>query len=182
MTNSRIHQQDVDGCNYTMSILTKDLRITDWTHTEGNFDKYDMDWTATTDEGEKMCIMDENKDRRYGWKTICENGVKIRVKDYDKPQYLTSYPSQMFNFEKYEFLMEKRNETGAEIAYTAGYLDGVWMFDLATLPRDLIYKPIKEGGWKIMVWVEETTMDGYSVKKLQPRFLIPNQYGDCYKR
>ena len=177
--DSKVHQQDVDGCDDVMCVLEKRLRIVACSHTEGDFDRYDMDWTAITDEGSEMSIAVENKDRRWGWMYDDDGNAE---RDYDKPQYSSTYDSQMFNFEKYEYLMELRNKTGAEIGYTSDYLDGVWLFDLKTLPKEMIYKPAKEGGWKIMVLVREKTMDGRTEKKLQPRFLIPNQYGDFYKR
>lgn len=161
--------QDNDGCNYTMSVLQNYLNISNWTHTENEYEKYDMDWSANTTNDTLIHIMTENKDRRWKWK-YDEDGNAQR--DYDNPQFFTTYPSQMFNFEKYEFL----ETTDAEKCYTADYIDGVWLCDLSTLPKDKIYNE-----WKRMEWVRERTMDGRTRKILQPRFFIPNEFGTFYK-
>lgn len=183
---SEYHIQDIDGCDYTMSVIKSyDNRITSWSHTEGEYDKYDMDWTCDSKfEGRpEFYCQDENKDRRYGWKTdYDENGNKVRVKNYDRPQYLSTYSSQMFNYEKYEPMMERYEQTRQVPIYTAGYLDGVWICDLRKLPKDLIYKDRKDGGWRIYALIEERTMDGQSKKVWQPRFLIPNEYGRILKK
>lgn len=188
---SRISEQDFDGCVYTMNVLREQegimygnepMQIINCTHTEDEKAKYDMDWTGVIKGNIAVRCMDENKDRRWGWKTIIVNGKKEKVRDYSNPQYLSKYSSQMFNFDKYEPMMEKYNETGIRQYYTSGYLDGVILFDVVTLPKELIYKPIEEGGWKIMAWVDDVTMDGNSEKKLKPRFLIPNEYGHIYRK
>ena len=123
---SRIGEQDFDGCVYTMNVLREQegimygnepMQIINCTHTEDEKAKYDMDWTGVIKGKIAVLCMDENKDRRYGW----TNGER----DYSKPQYLATYSSQMFNFDKYEPMMEKYNETGIKQYYTAGYLDGV---------------------------------------------------------
>lgn len=175
---SSFHQQDIDGCEYTMSVLRGRLNIINWKHTEGDYDRYDMDMSAITiSTGELHHICDENKDRRYGWKYDDDGNASI---DYDKPQYISTYSSQMFNFEKYETMMDNYEQTGDWQGYTAGYLDGVILFDVATLPKDKIYTELKDGGWKVYKWIREKTMDGRTEKVLQPRFLIPNEYGTIY--
>lgn len=178
---SEYHIQDVDGCDYTMSIIMSyDNRITSWSHTEGEYDKYDMDWTCESKyEGRpEFYCQDENKDRRWGWK---KEGKKM-VRDYSKPQFLSSFSSQMFNYEKYEPMMERYKETGQVPIYTAGYQDGVWVCDLRKLPEDLIYKKEEEGGWKVKCSIKEQTMNADSSKKEQDRFLIPNDYGRILKK
>ena len=175
MTSS-FSQQDIDGCNYTMSIIMNyENRIISWTHTPGEFDKYDMDWLCESKyEGTpNYHCQDENKDRRWAWKI--ENGVAVR--DYDKPQYISSFSSQMFNYDKYEPMMERYKETGMKPIYTAGYQDGVWICDLRNLPTELIYKNEEEGGWKVKRPIRARTMDSDAPKKRQDRFLIPNNYG-----
>lgn len=166
---SEIHQQDIDGCNYTMSVLEGQIRISNWNHTKGEYDRYDMNWTGITDANIEITINDENKDRRWEWK----NGTR----DYDKPQFFSSFSSQMFNYEKYEQQMAIYEASGIQQCYTAGYQDGVWLCDLSTLPKDKIY-----ADWKITHWIKEKTMDGNSVKKKQDRFLIPNEYGTFFKK
>ena len=183
---SDIHKQDIDGCEYTMSVIMQnDNRVVSWSHTEGEFDKYDMDLTCRSKfEGRPtFSAIDENKDRRWGWKTITdENGEEISVIDYDNPQFTTSFSSQMFNYEKYEPMMEIYENDRKMPVYTVGYQDGVWVCDIRTLPKDLIYKDIKDGGWKKKVWIKKKTMDGKSKKVLQDRFLIPNEYGKIILR
>jgi hypothetical protein len=166
---NQFSEQDNDGCNYTMDVLCNYLNVTSWTHTENEYEKYDMDWSANTTNGEQIHIMTENKDRRWKWKYDEEGNAE---RDYDNPQFFTTYPSQMFNFEKYEYL----ETTDAEKCYTADYIDGVWLCDLSTLPKDKIY-----GEWKRMSKVRVATMDGRTEKVLQPRFFIPNEYGTFYK-
>lgn len=178
---SEYHIQDIDGCDYTMLvIMSYDNRITSWSHTEGEYDKYDMDWTCDSkfEGGPEFYCQDENKDRRYGWKN--EDGKMVR--DYGNPQYLSSFSSQMFNYEKYEPMMERYKQTGQVPIYTAGYQDGVWVCDLRKLPKEKIYTDVEDGGWRVKLSIKGQTMSASSSKREQYRFLIPNDYGIMLKK
>lgn len=178
---SSYHQQDVDGCDYTMSIINHyENRIISWTHTEGDFDKTDMVWECESKyEGVPNYIVSvENKDRRWKWVSgLTETGEKVMVQDKAQPQYISSFSSQMFNYEKYEPMMENYELTGEKPFYTADYQDCVWVCDLRKLPKDLIYKDEKKGGWAVELPIAKQTMNPYAKKKKQHRFLIPNNYG-----
>ena len=179
---SNIHQQDVDGCNYTMWVIGQyENRIITWSHTPNETDKYDMDWTCFDkyESGFTYEVQDENKDRRWGWKKEYNEdiGKWVSVRDYDKPQFLSSFSSQMFNYEKYEPMMALYEKTGQKPFYTAGYLDGIWICDLTQLPKDKIYTDEKDGGWRVVRYIEKLTMSGRSYKVPQYRFNIPNEYG-----
>lgn len=175
---SDIHQQDIDGCVYTMEVLNQyENRITDWEHTTGEYDKCDMFWTGITSSGETI-YADENKDRRWPWKTT-PDGRKVR--DYKHPQNYSKYPSQMFNFDKYEYLMNEYRTNGSIPLYTADYIDGVWLCNLSKLPEKLIYTDVEDGGWKSTASIAKTTMRN-TEKEEQERFYIPNNYGHFFKK
>ena len=45
------HRQDIEGCNYIMNVVSSYFPEVEWTHTEGEYDRYDMDWTMSTTGG-----------------------------------------------------------------------------------------------------------------------------------
>ena len=184
---STYHQQDIDGCDYTMSVIMQnENRILSWSHTPGEFDKYDMDWTCESqfEGGPDYHCQVENKDRRWPWKTeYDEDGNEISVQDYDQPKFTSSFSSQMFNYEKYEDMTERYPLTKQVPLYTAGYQDGVWVCDLRKLPKEKIYTDVEDGGWRVKKRIKKQTMNANANKISQYRFLIPNNYGKIlYKK
>lgn len=180
----RIHQQDVDGCNYTMSVINDfENRIDDWSHTTGTYDGYDMTWTCHRTDGREYKAQVENKDRRWKWKVITEPETKeeIMVQDLDSPQYLEDYPSQMLEVHKYENMMEMHRKTGISQIYTAGYQNGIWISDVTRYPKDKVNTYQKDGGWRVKVKIAETTMKAGSRMVERDRILVPNNWGKTLK-
>ena len=60
------HKVDVEGCEYAMSIINQyEHNIVNSTHTTGETDRYDIDWTLAN--GNKIIV--EHKDRRIKYNT-----------------------------------------------------------------------------------------------------------------
>lgn len=174
------NKQDNDGCFYTMDVLRNYINVVNCVHTVPDTCKYDLDMTGLTEHNEVFVAKDENKDRRWPWIKVVVNGDEVMVRDYDNPRFISSFSSQMFNYDKYEYLMDKSETEGTIPLYTASYMDAIWVCDLRTLPKDKIYTPVDKGGWGVLLPIAEQTMNPYAKKKDQPRFLIPNNYGTIY--
>lgn len=164
---NKYNDADIAGCKYTMEVLEQYAQNPiEWEHTSisrnDEYCKYDMDWTAVAHNGLTYHYAVENKDRRVNWKT------KV-------PQFYSTYPSVMFNIEKYKELMEISNTEGKIPLYTADYTDGVVVFDLRKFPTDCTE-----------IWKEKRNIGKNSVengeKIMQERMMIPKEYGKFYKK
>lgn len=177
------HNVDVAGCEDMMGVIMgHNNKIVNWTHTPGTFDSYDMDWTM--DNGTKWCV--EGKDRRINFKT-------------GKPQYIDTYKTVMFNYEKYFNLMKNFTVTGELPGYAADYTDGVIFYHLLHLPYDEIERDVNEAitckattgkeiwnKWCGWFDIEKQTL-APGEKKRQLRLLLPkpsieNKYGKILLR
>ena len=176
--DSAFHTADLDGCEYAMSILNQyENNITSSYHTEGEKDRYDMDWTLN--DGTKLRV--EGKDRKVNFKT-------------KEPQYVNTYPTIMFNVEKYENMMSTYEQDDIYPVYAASYTDGLVLYGLPRLPREEIEAEVKDvaetynatGERKTTKWVgwyliNKTTVEE-SEKRWQIRLKLPkptweNNYG-----
>ena len=176
--DSAFHTADLNGCEYAMSILNEyENNITSSYHTEGEKDRYDMDWTLT--DGTKLRV--EGKDRKVNFKT-------------KEPQYVNTYPTIMFNVEKYENMMSTYEVDDIYPVYAASYTDGLVLYGLPRLPREEIEAEVKDvtdtynatGERKTTKWVgwyliNKTTVEE-SEKRWQIRLKLPkptweNNYG-----
>lgn len=159
---SLFNKVDVNGCDYTMEVLAHHFNTDiQWVHTSTSLNdehcKYDMDWTSNSYQ-----YAVENKDRRINWKT-------------KEPQYYSTYPTVMFNIDKYNYLMDLYHTTGKIPLYTADYADGVVVFDLRTFPENC--KEI----WKEEREIQKTSvMGGEKIK--QDRMMIPKEYGQFFPK
>lgn len=125
------HSVDIMGCDYAMDIvLSYPNTITDYSHTENEYEGWDMNWTATIN-GENVKFAVEGKDRTLNWKT-------------KKPQYIHTYPTAMFNVKKYEELMTKWRAENEWPIYMASYTDGVLLYALNRLPEEEITECVRE--------------------------------------
>lgn len=180
---SEFHRVDVAGCEDMMMVIEgHNNRIVEWTHTPGDYDSYDMNWTL--DNGVEWCV--EGKDRRVNFKT-------------GEEQYTTTYSTVMLNYEKYFNLLDNYCSTGEMPGYVADYTDGIIFYSLLKLPyeeiRDCVNEALeykertgKEKWNKWCGWfnIEKQTLNPGN-KKRQLRLLLPipnenNKYGKILKR
>lgn len=166
----KFNSVDIKGCDYTMNILTKSPgnKIVSYVHTKPTTCFYDIEAESSL-AGYDI----ENKDRRWKW----VDGQP----DLNQPQYMHTYDTVMYNPDKVEQQLIRYVETGRKPLYTAGYMDGVIVFDLTKLPLDKVLTPQSQGGWMRQVWVADETVNG-SKKSLKWRTFLPkpdnyNNYG-----
>lgn len=123
---SEWHEQDVNGCTYIMNIVNSYYPEIEWEHTGGDYDRYDINWTVTTTNGNKVECKVEGKDRRKD-----KNSKEINMEDY---------PSAYINSGKFRYMVS--NVTRPYLAM--GYTDGVLMYNLKKLPVDEIIVDIDD--------------------------------------
>lgn len=123
---SKCHEQDLNGCNYMMEVVNSYYPEIEWVHTGGEFDRYDMDWTATTTNGVQVECKVEGKDRRKD-----KSGKDIDIE---------TYPSAFINSGKFRYMVNN-------VSYPyllMGFADGVVLYNLKKLPIEEILVDIDD--------------------------------------
>lgn len=105
------HEVDVTNTNEITSTISYYYPEIEFTRTEGDKDRWDVDWVTTTTEGTKI---------------ECSGEAKLR-----KGTKMKQYPNAYLNSGKWRWLMENKKHPYALI----GYDDGVIMYRLKALPK-----------------------------------------------
>lgn len=122
------HEQDCAGCDYIMSVLMdRPNRIVSYTHTQGDYDEYDMNWICTATDGQEYECRVEGKDRRKD-----KNGNNV---------YINTYPTAFIRENKFISMTDEKRRVPVAVC---GYADGVIVWQLNMLPIDDIRKSIAE--------------------------------------
>ena len=142
------HKQDIEGCNYIMNVVSSYFPDVEWTHTEGEYDRYDMDWVITTTAGKSVECKAEGKDRRKNKK-----GEDIRTR---------SYPTAFLNSAKFRYLVTNFKNPYALM----GYSDGVIVYNLKQLPFREVIEDIVEAslafGDESYTWENEVKINEWT--------------------
>lgn len=114
------HEVDIYNTNEILSTISYYYPEIEFTHTEGSYDRWDVDWISTSTDGIVRECSGEAKRRR---------GTKME-------QYSNAY----LNAGKWRWLMENKERPYAMM----GYDDGVIMYRLRALPKYEILQDIIE--------------------------------------
>jgi hypothetical protein len=131
------HKQDVEGCKYIMDVVSSYYPDIEWEHTGGDYDRYDMDWTATTTNGNKVICKAEGKDRRKD-----KNGNDVNINTYSNAYLNSGKFRYMMNNVKHPYIL-------------MGYNDGVIIYNLRKLPVDDIMNDLVDAANRMMMHYDD---------------------------
>lgn len=145
---SDCHKQDIEGCNYIMNVVSSYFPEVEWTHTEGEYDRYDMDWTMSTTGGKIIECKAEGKDRRKN--------------KYGEDINIDTYPTAFLNSAKFRYMVNHFKNPYALM----GYSDGVVIYNLKKFPYEEIIDDIVEAslafGNKSYEWKTEVKINDWT--------------------